>query len=72
MDKEEKRLKVARIIKNAREKKGLSQLQLAEKVGLSKSSIFRIEKGKFSPNGDLLYAIISALDEEIIIAGEIL
>lgn len=57
----EKRLKVAELIRKAREAKGLSQEQLAERVDFKGNTIWRIEAGRFSPNADQLYAICEAL-----------
>ena len=39
-------------LKYAREEKGLSQLQLAEKTGISHQNISRWESGKILPNID--------------------
>lgn len=70
MDKIEKRKKVAAILAKKRQELGLSQEKLAEKLGLSLSTILRIEKCKFSPNADLLYMIADALEIEISLDGE--
>jgi ribosome-binding protein aMBF1 (putative translation factor) len=58
----EKRAKVADIVLAAREKKGWSQTELADRVGYSRSTIQRIESRVFSPNADQLYMILECLD----------
>lgn len=40
----------------------ISQSKLAAAVGLSKSSIYRIENAAFSPNADQLYLILAFLN----------
>lgn len=60
-----KRMKVATIIKNAREAKNISQQRLGDLSGCSRSTIIRIETGVFSPNADQLYAIIESLGLKI-------
>jgi ribosome-binding protein aMBF1 (putative translation factor) len=57
----EKRAKVADIVLAAREKKGWSQTELADRVGYSRSTIQRIESRVFSPNADQLYMILECL-----------
>jgi transcriptional regulator with XRE-family HTH domain len=49
---------------------GLTIEQVAEKVGFSKSTITRIEKGVFSPNADQLYAILDVLNLKLKIGGK--
>lgn len=58
----EKRQKVAKIIRETREEKEITQEKLADLVGCSRSTVFRIENGAFSPNADQLYVILEALD----------
>lgn len=67
-----KREKVAEILQKARVQKGLTQEELAEKVGFSRSTIIRIEQAQFSPNADQLYAIAAALDIELKLNDEII
>lgn len=52
---------VAENIRNARHKAGMSQAELAEKSGVSRSHLVCIEAGKFSPRVQTLVAIASAL-----------
>lgn len=58
----EKRQKVAKIIRETREEKEITQEKLADLVGCSRSTIIRIENAAFSPNADQLYVILEALD----------
>jgi len=48
-----------------REKAGLTQEQLAERVGTSKASISRWETGERDPTAKVLAAIAYALDREV-------
>lgn len=52
-------------IKAERNRKDLSQAELAEMVELSNTSIASIEKGKQIPNAINLYLIAKALDVDI-------
>lgn len=65
-----KRQKVASIIQTARVQKGLTQTELADKVGFSRSTIARIEACAFSPNADQLYMLIECLDLTLKIGDE--
>jgi transcriptional regulator with XRE-family HTH domain len=48
------RLKMGESLKGIREKKGYSQEQLAEKMQISRSTISKIENGKFAISIDYL------------------
>jgi transcriptional regulator with XRE-family HTH domain len=48
-------------IKRFRRKKGLTQYQLAQDIGLRQESISRIEKGKYNPSLGTLERIAKAL-----------
>lgn len=52
-------MKNLRAIRRAR---GLSQVELAEKVGCSQAMISKIEKGQANPTLDMIEAIAAALD----------
>lgn len=54
-------------IKAIREKKGLTQQKLADMSGKQKSTISKIERGKFNPSIDLLSDILIHLDSKLII-----
>jgi len=62
MEKEELILKNR--VKEARIKKGLSQQQLSEMVGVSRNSICSIETGRFCPTAKLALIICVALDKK--------
>ena len=51
-------------IKEARQKKGLSQEELANLVGASRNTISSIETGQFSPTAKLALILCIALDEK--------
>ncbi|MGL5755437.1 MAG: helix-turn-helix domain-containing protein [Paraclostridium sp.] len=49
-------------IKEARKKKGLTQSELAEKIGLTKHAIAKYEQGQREPNLNILTKIIDELE----------
>lgn len=49
-------------IKEAREKKGLSQVKLAEALGISKGAIGNYECDKSSPKDSILFKLMTVLD----------
>ena len=51
-------------LKEARQKKGLSQFQLAEMVGVSRNTISSIETGQFNPTAKLALVLCIALDRK--------
>lgn len=51
---QECRLTVGRFIRNIREQKGLSQDELAESIKVNRSTIVKIENGRFSYDLDSL------------------
>lgn len=51
-------------LKVARAEKGLSQSQLAEMVGVSRSTISSIETGQFNPTAKLALILCIALDKK--------
>jgi ribosome-binding protein aMBF1 (putative translation factor) len=58
-------IRLAFEIRALREKKGLSQRQLAERVGTTQSAIARLEGGRISPSLPTLDRIATALGAEI-------
>lgn len=56
-------------IKAIREKKGLTQQKLADMAGKQKSTISKIEGGKFNPSIDILSDILIHLDSKLIITN---
>ena len=59
------RQRIGQRIKELRERKGITQVQLAEKTGYSQSNIWRIENGKYSVGLDILAVIAKALDARV-------
>ena len=51
-------------LKEARNEKGLSQLQLAEMVGVSRNTISSIETGQFNPTAKLALILCVALEKK--------
>jgi len=49
-------------VREIRKAKGLSQIELAEKVGCSQGMISKIEKGDANPTLDMIEAIADALE----------
>lgn len=61
-------IRLAFEIRGLREKKGLSQRQLAELVGTTQSAIARLEGGRISPSLPTLDRIANALDAELTVS----
>lgn len=58
-------IRLASEIRALREKKGLSQRELAERVGTTQSAIARLEAGNISPSLPTLDKIAAALGAEV-------
>jgi DNA-binding XRE family transcriptional regulator len=67
-DKAGRAIRIASEIRSLREKKGLSQRELAERVGTTQSAIARLEAGNVSPSLPTLDKIAAALDAEVSLA----
>lgn len=63
----ESRIKIGATIRAIRENRGLSQEQLAEKMNISRSTISKIESGKFNCSLDYLSKFALFLNFEIIL-----
>ena len=61
-------IRLAFEIRALREKKGLSQRQLAELVGTTQSAIARLEGGRICPSLPTLDRIANALDAELTVS----
>lgn len=61
LSKDEFTQKVAKRIKEIREKKKISQEQLAHDAQLYRTYINHIESGRYSPSGYVIYKIATAL-----------
>ncbi len=53
---------IAAYLKERREELGMSCEELGKKIGLTRSTIFRIEQGRYSPDLDTFLAITQALN----------
>ena len=55
--------KLGNLIKEKREKKGISKIELAKKIDINKSSMYRIENGEFKkPSIEILLSLSNELD----------
>src|SRR6187431_2183146 len=61
--------RIGNLIRDARKHRGLTQHQLAERLGTSQSAVNRIEKGHQNLSLEMLARIGSALDSEIVAVG---
>ncbi|MGN7818767.1 helix-turn-helix domain-containing protein [Chitinophaga sp. 22536] len=59
------RRRIGEKIKALREEEGISQVELAERTGLLKQNISRIEQGKYSTGQDILSKIATALGKRL-------
>lgn len=57
--------RIAVQVMDLREKHGLTQIQLAQRCGISQADISRIERGSTSPTTRTLQRIADALDAEV-------
>jgi DNA-binding XRE family transcriptional regulator len=62
-EEEEKRMAFGQEVRRIREEKGLSLSVMAEKIGVSKELMIRIENGKVSPDIPRLQAKLSHLKD---------
>lgn len=70
MTTEIKRQKVASIIQTARVQKGWTQKELADRMGCQVQTVNKIENARYSPNADILYQLLEALDITLKIGNE--
>jgi HTH-type transcriptional regulator / antitoxin HipB len=54
-------------LRAARKKKGMSQTQVGQSVGLDQPSVSKIERGEASARMDTLFRLLAALDLELIL-----
>ena len=54
------------IIRTARESKGFTMQELADRSGTSLQTIFKIETNRVSPKMDTMLALIEAMDYEVV------
>lgn len=62
MDAQQERLRIGQRIREEREKRGLSQNELSELIGIGANNLSRIELGKFNIGTDTLHKIAEALN----------
>jgi transcriptional regulator with XRE-family HTH domain len=62
---ENPRESVVRQLKNYRKDQGMTQAQLAERVGTKKSNISRLESGRYNPSLDFLIKVADGLGRQI-------
>jgi transcriptional regulator with XRE-family HTH domain len=62
---ESPRESVVRQLKNYRKDQGMTQQQLAERVGTKKSNISRLESGRYNPSLDFLVKVADGLGKQI-------
>jgi ribosome-binding protein aMBF1 (putative translation factor) len=55
----------AQMLYDARKQAGLTQQQVAERIGADKGYISRVERGLIVPNVDTLYRLVSAMGYKI-------
>ena len=53
--------KLAKTVRNAREKKGLSQRELARKLNMNMRTIIDLEMGRSNPKGETIFLIAEEL-----------
>ena len=53
------------VVKETRLQQGLTQIQLAEKVGVEARTIMYIENGKTNPNWDNVFQLVRAMDVNV-------
>ena len=67
---EQERLRMGERIATLRKEKGMTQAELAEKTGLQRSHIVRLEQGRYGATIDVLSAIATALNGRVDIIRE--
>ncbi|EOH86270.1 helix-turn-helix domain-containing protein [Enterococcus pallens] len=66
-EKEKQRLNVAVAVAQLRDELGMTQRELAEKVGKPQSTIARIENGSMNVSFNVLYEIATSVGKEVTI-----
>lgn len=62
-------LTIAIEVRRARQARGLTQVQLAAKTGITQAEISRIEQGRYSPRLTTLYTLARELKTDFVISG---
>lgn len=58
---------ISKIFKEAREKSGLTQAEVAKKAGINTNYYARIERGEPNARGDIINKIVKALKIKVIL-----
>jgi ribosome-binding protein aMBF1 (putative translation factor) len=58
---------IAERVRHARERRGLTQAELAARIGSTQPALARLEAGGVTPNLDTLHRIAEALDLELVV-----
>lgn len=66
-EKADRTIRLAYELRALREKRGLSQRELAERVGTTQSAIARLESGQISPSLPTLDRVAAALDADVVV-----
>lgn len=59
-------MKAGHLIREARRRAGLSQAELAERIGTTQSAIARMERGRSSPSAERLTRIVRACGLDLV------
>ncbi|MBE6173522.1 helix-turn-helix transcriptional regulator [Enterococcus mundtii] len=70
MEIEEAKLDVALKLAELRKSAGLTQKQLAQKIGKPQSTISRVETGEMNPSIELVIELARGLDKKLVINFE--
>ncbi|MBO1084828.1 helix-turn-helix transcriptional regulator [Enterococcus mundtii] len=70
MEIEEAKLDVALKLAELRKSAGLTQKQLAQKIGKPQSTISRVETGEMNPSIELVIELAQGLDKKLVINFE--
>ncbi|EOH63685.1 helix-turn-helix transcriptional regulator [Enterococcus mundtii] len=70
MEIEEDKLDVALKLAELRKSAGLTQKQLAQKIGKPQSTISRVETGEMNPSIELVIELAQGLDKKLVINFE--
>lgn len=65
MKNKEERLRIGERIATLRKEAGMTQTELAEKTGLQRSHIVRLEQGRYGATIDVLAAIAEAMGRQV-------
>ncbi|MZZ59791.1 helix-turn-helix domain-containing protein [Enterococcus mundtii] len=70
MEIEEAKLDIALKLAELRKSAGLTQKQLAQKIGKPQSTISRVETGEMNPSIELVIELAQGLDKKLVINFE--